>query len=102
MLYIGDVRRALFRPGVHHWNAWVRDVTARLEGGWLVRPEVFRVRRGLRAWHFHLARDVAVFLWGKDVARYKVWCRSKRMKFPTGNILEIEQMLMEAENERLS
>ena len=37
MLTIGRVRRLLLIPGTWRWNAWVRDVTARLEGGWLIR-----------------------------------------------------------------
>jgi hypothetical protein len=37
MISIGTLRRALLLPWASRWNAWVRDVTARLEGGWLVR-----------------------------------------------------------------
>ncbi len=39
MLFVGDVRRALLIRGSHRWNAWVRDVTARLEGSWLIRSQ---------------------------------------------------------------
>jgi hypothetical protein len=31
--YIGKIRRLLMIKGTHKWNAWVRDVTARLERG---------------------------------------------------------------------
>ncbi len=37
MFFVGDVRRVLMIRGSHLWNAWVRDVTARLEGSWLIR-----------------------------------------------------------------
>ncbi len=37
MFYIGSLRRFLFVKGTHKWNAWVRDITARLEGSFLVR-----------------------------------------------------------------
>jgi hypothetical protein len=37
MFTIGRVRTALMLPGSWRWNAWVRDVTARLEGSWLIR-----------------------------------------------------------------
>jgi hypothetical protein len=37
MFYIGDLRYALLMPFRCKWNGWVRDVTARLEGSWLVR-----------------------------------------------------------------
>lgn len=37
MFRIGPLRRVLFVPGSWKWNAWVRDITARLEGTWLVR-----------------------------------------------------------------
>ncbi len=36
MFFIGSVRRFLFIRGEHRWNAWVRDVTAKLEGSWLI------------------------------------------------------------------
>ena len=39
MFFIGTIRRLLFIRGAHRWNAWVRDVTARLEGIWLIRSE---------------------------------------------------------------
>jgi len=32
MIFIGDARRFLFINGTHKWNAWVRDITAKLEG----------------------------------------------------------------------
>lgn len=34
MRWIGSARRLLFLPGSWRWNAWVRDVTAWIEG-WL-------------------------------------------------------------------
>ena len=39
MFFIGTIRRLLFIYGTHKWNAWVRDITARLEGTWLIRSE---------------------------------------------------------------
>ena len=39
MVFIGTLRRALFIRGEHKWNAWVRDITARLEGTILVRSD---------------------------------------------------------------
>jgi hypothetical protein len=32
---IGKLRRLLFVPRQSRWNAWVRDVTARLERWWV-------------------------------------------------------------------
>ena len=32
MIFIGTARRFLFIKGTHKLNAWVRDVTAKLEG----------------------------------------------------------------------
>jgi hypothetical protein len=37
MFFIGTIRRLLLVPGTWRWNAWVRDITARLEGTWLIR-----------------------------------------------------------------
>lgn len=39
MFFIGDVRRALMLKGEWKWNAWVRDLTAKLDGSWLIRSE---------------------------------------------------------------
>ncbi len=39
MFFIGSLRRFLFLSGSWKWNAWVRDVTAKLEGGFLIRSE---------------------------------------------------------------
>lgn len=39
MIFIGTIRYALFIPGNHRWNAWVRDITAKLEGTFLIRSE---------------------------------------------------------------
>lgn len=44
MFFIGDLRRALFMPFPCRWNAWVRDVTARFEGSWLIRQHKNSVR----------------------------------------------------------
>lgn len=37
MFFIGDVRGLLLVRGTHKWNAIVRDLTAKLEGTWLIR-----------------------------------------------------------------
>ena len=37
MFNIGSVRRALMVPWDSAWNALVRDWTAKIEGGWLIR-----------------------------------------------------------------
>lgn len=37
MFSIGSLRRFLFVPWSSWWNAWVRDITAKYEGTWLVR-----------------------------------------------------------------
>lgn len=37
MFRIGRVRRFLMMPFRCRWNVWVRDCTAKLEGGWLIR-----------------------------------------------------------------
>ncbi len=37
LFFIGDARRFLFVPWVSWWNAWMRDITAKLEGSWLIR-----------------------------------------------------------------
>jgi len=37
MFYIGSLRRFLFMPFSCKWNAWVRDITAKYEGTWLIR-----------------------------------------------------------------
>ncbi len=39
LFFIGSVRRSLMVKGSHKWNGWVRDVTAKLEGSWLIRSE---------------------------------------------------------------
>lgn len=37
MFFIGNVRRFFFMPFNCKWNAWVRDMTAKFEGTWLIR-----------------------------------------------------------------
>jgi hypothetical protein len=37
MIYIGKLRSLLLIPGSWKWNAWVRDITAKYEGSWLIR-----------------------------------------------------------------
>lgn len=37
MFFIGDLRRFLFTPYDSRWNSWVRDITASLEGSFLIR-----------------------------------------------------------------
>ena len=39
MFFIGTVRRFLMIKGTWKWNAWVRDITAKLEGTWLIRSK---------------------------------------------------------------
>lgn len=39
MFFIGTVRRLFFLSGSWKWNALVRDITADLEGTWLIRSE---------------------------------------------------------------
>jgi hypothetical protein len=39
MFTIGAARRFLMVPWPSRWNAWVRDFTARLEGGILIRSQ---------------------------------------------------------------
>ena len=39
MFFIGDMRRFFFINGTHKWNGWVRDITAKFEGSWLIRRE---------------------------------------------------------------
>jgi len=37
MFFIGTLRRSLFIRGTWKWNAIVRDITAKLDGTWLIR-----------------------------------------------------------------
>lgn len=37
MFFVGRLRRTLFVPWDSRWNAFVRDITAKLEGTWVVR-----------------------------------------------------------------
>jgi hypothetical protein len=37
MIYIGTARRLLMIPGTWSWNALVLDITAKLEGSFLIR-----------------------------------------------------------------
>jgi len=46
MFFIGDVRRWFFLGFQCKWNAWVRDITAKLEGSWLIRSNQGRERNG--------------------------------------------------------
>ena len=39
LFFIGSLRRALFISGTHWWNGFVRDITAKFEGSWLIRSE---------------------------------------------------------------
>jgi hypothetical protein len=39
MFFIGDVRRFCIIRGTWRWNAWVRDITAKIEGGFLIRSK---------------------------------------------------------------
>jgi len=39
MFFIGTLRRALMLKGRWKWNAYVREVTAKLEGTWLIRSK---------------------------------------------------------------
>ena len=43
MIFIGTLRRWLMLPGSWKWNAWVRDITARYEGTWLIRSSLVLV-----------------------------------------------------------
>jgi hypothetical protein len=37
LFFIGSARRFLFVPWNSWWNAFVRDVTAKMENSWLIR-----------------------------------------------------------------
>ncbi len=37
LFFIGDFRRFFFVNGTHWWNGFLRDVTAKWEGSWLIR-----------------------------------------------------------------
>ncbi len=37
LFFIGSLRRFMFVTGTHWWNGFVRDITAKLEGSWLIR-----------------------------------------------------------------
>ena len=37
LFFIGRARRFLFINGTHWWNGFVRDITAKWEGSWLIR-----------------------------------------------------------------
>lgn len=39
MIFIGDLRRFLLMPFPCKYNAWVRDITAKYEGSWLIRSQ---------------------------------------------------------------
>jgi|GEM_PF-5715634 len=39
MLTIAQARKLLLMPFPCRWNAWIRDVTAKIEGGWLIRKQ---------------------------------------------------------------
>lgn len=39
MFFIGDLRRFLLMPFSCEWNAWIRDITAKYEGSWLIRSK---------------------------------------------------------------
>lgn len=39
MFFIGTIRRFLMIKGTWGWNARVRDITAALEGTWLIRSK---------------------------------------------------------------
>ena len=39
MFFIGSVRRFLFVSYPCKWNSWVRSITAKLEGTWLIRSD---------------------------------------------------------------
>ncbi len=39
LFFIGNLRRLLLIGGRHWWNGFVRDITAKLEGTWLIRSK---------------------------------------------------------------
>ncbi len=39
MIFIGSVRRFFFMSFSCKWNMWIRDITAKLEGTWLIRSK---------------------------------------------------------------
>jgi len=39
MFFIGDLRKFLFMSFSCKWNAWVRDITAKYEGTFLIRSK---------------------------------------------------------------
>lgn len=39
LFFIGDLRYFLFVPWKSRWNGFVRDITAKLEGTWLIRSK---------------------------------------------------------------
>ena len=46
MFFIGTIRRFLFMPFSCTWNSWVRDITAKLEGTFLI-PTFMRLTTSL-------------------------------------------------------
>lgn len=40
MFFIGSLRIFLMMPFSCKWNAWVRDITAKYEGSWLIRSKI--------------------------------------------------------------
>jgi hypothetical protein len=45
---IDKVRRFFMMPFRSKWNAWVRDITAKLEGTWLIRSKDVTTREALQ------------------------------------------------------
>ena len=39
MFFIGDIRRFLMVPWNSKWNSFVRGITAKFEGSWLIRSK---------------------------------------------------------------
>ncbi len=37
LFFIGDFRRLFLIKGTHWWNGFLRDITAKWEGSWLIR-----------------------------------------------------------------
>lgn len=48
-IFIGNLRYVLLLPWSSRWNAFIRDITAKHEGSWLICSKGFRIQNKLKS-----------------------------------------------------
>ena len=96
MIFAGSKAQAFLSLGERLARP-IRDLAVLMVGG---RP--FLVWRGWSWCVFGEADDVIAYLWGRDVTRYRIYVRGKRVRVEIGDLGEVKKILLEALGESVS